>query len=154
MNRLNYKWYKYKYKNLNRGNVDGFTLKNTIKICKVVDVLDGQSVVIVMDMFNKTYKWHLRLDGYKTYTVSNIKKLDSQKKTDACKKAYQSHQYLNKLINMDEAKLFKVKIKGFDKYGYLLGNLYYCHNNMSLNKMMIQKGYAIKANDLYSYLNN
>ena len=155
MDNIRYKWFKRKYKNLNRGNVKPFHFVDVIKYCKVVDIIDGQTVVIIMDFKNKTYKWHLRLDGYKTYVIKDISKVNNKKhKNIISNSAYKSSSFLSMLIEEEPNKIFKVHLKGYTNNGILLGDLYYNNNPCSLNQLMIKSGYGVAYNIIPSYLNN
>jgi hypothetical protein len=144
-----YHWYKIKYKNSNRGNSESFKFKRNIKFCKVVDIIDGQTLVIIMDFKNKSYKWHLRLDKYNTYIISK-NKIDN--KSTIYLNAIKIYEYLEYLINLEPYRIFKLKINGYNKKGLILGDLYYIDNNISINKLMIKNSLCIETDNLSSYL--
>ena len=154
MDNIRYKWFKRKYKNLNRGNVKPFHFDNVIKYCKVVDIIDGQTVVIIMDFKNTPYKRHLRLDGYKTYVIRDIDKVNKKHKNIISNSAYKSIGFLSFLVNKEPNNIFKVRLKGYSPKGLLLGELYYPNNPCSLNNLMIKNGYGVTHNFTLSYLND
>jgi endonuclease YncB( thermonuclease family) len=153
MERLRYKWFRWKYKKLNRGNVKPFGLFNTFNYCKVVDVIDGQTVIVIMDIGHKTYQWHLRLDGYKTYILEDISDVNMNKKSIISNSAAKAYNHLSYLINIEPNNIFKVKINGFTHDGILLGELYYYKNINSINKIMVKNGYGIDFKLSLSYMN-
>jgi hypothetical protein len=155
MNNLKYKWYKLKYNNLNRGNVIEFNLVGKTRYCKVVDIIDAQKCMIIMDMFGDTYKWTLRLDGYKTHILSDIIKLsEHHNKILLSSQSARAYDFFGKLIKASTKNIFKLHITGFDKVGNLLGYLYYpkhsYSDSISLNELMIINGYGVECNNLYN----
>lgn len=151
-----YRWFKNKYKNLNRGNTKPFISTNQIKYCKVVDIINGHTIIIIMDINKNTYKWHVRLDKYWSYTISDIDRTnDINIKNEICKKAHQSKLYLQKIIDMESNKIFKIHINGFAHDGLLLGELYFCNNpTLSINQIMIDNKYGTKCKLLSTNLHN
>ena len=41
-----------------------FSMDGEIKLCKVVDVYDGDTCKVVFKLKNKLYKWNIRMYGY------------------------------------------------------------------------------------------
>jgi len=154
MNDLKYNLYKCKYKYLNRGNVNEFSLSGKIKFCKVVDVINAQQCIIVMDIMGNTRKWTLRLDNYKAHVLSDIPKLKNhENKILLTTQSANALEFLSSLIEASPHRIFKLYITGFDNSGNILGYLYYPkhHNIMdsiSVNKLMIQNGYGIEEKNL------
>tara|TARA_B110000046_G_C12760347_1_gene300608 strand:+ start:256 stop:597 length:342 start_codon:yes stop_codon:yes gene_type:complete len=101
----------------------------------VVDVYDGDTVTIVL--YNKFgYEKHkLRMFGYDSPEMKprlNIANRDIEIKKAKKAKLYLSNIVLNKIVTFESM--------GYDKYGRLLGKLFY--NGTELNKLMIQKGHG------------
>lgn len=154
MDNVRHKWFKHKYKNLNRGNVKPFTLSKKHTFCKVVDIIDGQTVIIIMDYHNKTFKWHLKMDKYKTYVLSDVNKVKIEQKKVIVNSACHSADYLIGLINKVQDRIFKVKINGYNSKGVLIGELYYLNNPVSLNELMIRDKQGIPYQHPPTYLNH
>lgn len=153
MNNIKYKWYKTKYKDLNRGNVTEFSLAGKTKFCKVVDIINAQKCIIIMDLHGETHKWTLRLDGYKAHIQTDINKIKNQEeKITLTELSYQAHHFFTKLINASTDKIFKLFITGFDKQGCLLGYLYYPKHNpidgISVNELMMSNHYGKESNNI------
>lgn len=151
---MRHKWYQHKYKKLNRGNVKPFTLSKIHKFCKVVDIIDGQTVIIIMDYNNKTYKWHLRMDKYKTYVLSDVNKVKAQQKKIIVNSACESADHLIYLISKVPDKIFKVKVNGYSSKGLLIGELFYVNNPVSLNEIMIRNNHGVPYRHPPTYLNH
>ena len=43
-----------------------FTLRGRFIPCRIVDVIDGDSIVVVLSLFNHFYKYHVRINGVDT----------------------------------------------------------------------------------------
>ena len=154
MENVRYKWYQYKYKKLNRGNVKPFNLSKMHKFCKVVDIMDGQTVIIIMDYNGKTHKWHLRMDKYKTYVLSDVNKVEPHQKRIIVNSACKSAEHLISLIEKVPDKIFKVKINGYNAKGLLIGELYYFNNPISINAIMVRNNYGVPYVNPPTYLNH
>lgn len=121
-----------------------FSLKDKIFLCKVVDIYDGDSCKVVFNYKNDYFKWTIRMQGYDSPEIrvsknaqnrDYLKELGKNAKTylfDLCKKQ----------------KLLYIKCGEFDKYGRLLGELYYSKENAktstnSINEQMIISKHGI-----------
>ena len=117
-----------------------FTLNNLIKICKVVDVYDGDTCRVVFNHNGEINKWNIRMNGYDTPEIRPSKKLENR--DEIKKKAIESRDYLKSLI-MNEEQLVYLHCYGFDKYGRLLGEIYINKDDKeSVNEMMIKNNYG------------
>ena len=120
-----------------------FSLEGEMKLCKVVDVYDGDTCKVVFKMKDKLYRWNVRMDGYDSPEMRVSK---SNPNRDAIKqKAISARDYLISLVQ-NKDQLVYIKCGSFDKYGRLLGTLYVKKTDkVSVNELMIQKGFG------YSY---
>ena len=54
---------KLRLKNCNK-KTPTFSLKDETKLCKVVDIYDGDSCKVVFKLRKNIYKWNIRMNGY------------------------------------------------------------------------------------------
>ena len=116
-------------------NTEMFSLEGQYKLCKVVDVYDGDTIKVVFDLNGSLYRWNIRMNGYDSpemrVSVNNpardmIKQL-----------AIESRDFLKSLIQ-NKDQLVYIKCDGFDKYGRLLGIIYINEkDDVSVNKLMV-----------------
>ena len=120
-----------------------FSLDGKTKLCKVVDVYDGDSCKVVFRHSNKLCRWNIRMAGYDSPEMRPSRnKIGREKEIEAAKKA---RDYLISLVK-NENQLVYIKCGEFDKYGRLLGKLYINKDdNKSVNDLMIENKHA------YSY---
>ena len=123
-------------------NTPEFSLEGKIKLCKVVDVYDGDTCKVVFNLNNKVYRWTIRMEGYDSPEMRPSKKKENRElEIQAAKEA---RDYLKGLVQNDN-QLVYIKCGDFDKYGRLLGTLYLHKNDsISVNQMMIEsnQGYV------------
>ena len=117
-----------------------FTLDGEIKLCKVVDIYDGDTCRVVFNHNNHINKWNIRMTGYDTPEMRPSKSLPNRDKIKA--KAVESKMYLKSLI-MKENQFVYLKCGTFDKYGRLLGEMYINkEDTVSVNQQMIDNKYG------------
>ena len=117
-----------------------FTLVNQIKLCKVVDIYDGDSCKVIFKHNGIINKWNIRMNGYDSPEIRPSVKLKNR--DEIKKKAIEAKEYLKSLI-MNENQLVYLKCSEFDKYGRLLGNIFINKDdNESVNDIMIASEYA------------
>lgn len=115
-------------------NVNEFTLRDTKCDCKVLECYDGDTITIAIVWNKKPYRMKCRLEGIDTPEIRTKNLQEKQRGMEA-------KHYLSSLI---EGKIVKIHCGHWDKYGRLLGTIFY--NNENINQHMIEKGYA-KAYD-------
>ena len=121
-------------------NTKKFTLENQIKICKVVDVYDGDTCRVVFNLNNQLNKWTIRMNGYDTPEMRPSRNLENR--DEIKKKAIESRDYLKSLI-MNENQLVYLHCGEFDKYGRLLGEIYVNKDDeKSVNQLMVENKYG------------
>ena len=117
-----------------------FTLNNHIKICKVVDVYDGDTCRVVFNHNNQINKWTIRMNGYDTPEMRPSRSLENR--DEIKKKAIESRNFLKSLI-MNDNQLVYLHCGEFDKYGRLLGEIYVNKDDEeSVNTMMIKNNHG------------
>ena len=118
-----------------------FTLEGCIKLCKVVDVYDGDTCRVVFNHNGQINKWNIRMNGYDSPEMRPSKSLPNRDEIKA--KAKEAKAYLKSLICNSDEQLVYLKCGEFDKYGRLLGEIYVNQNDQeSVNQLMIKDGYA------------
>ena len=117
-----------------------FTLEGDMKLCKVVDIYDGDTIKVVFMDNNRINKWNIRMEGYDSPEMRPSRKLENR--DEIKKKAIEAKNYLKSLI-MNENQLVYLKCGKFDKYGRLLGYVYINEDDTeSVNEMMIKNNHA------------
>ena len=94
-----------------------FSLDGLVKLCKVVDVYDGDTCRVVFKHNSNISKWNIRMNGYDSPEMRPSKKLENR--DEIKKKAIEAKNYLKSLI-MNENQFVYLKCGKFDKYGRLL----------------------------------
>ena len=115
-----------------------FTLNDIYKMCKIVDVYDGDTVRGVFEHNGEFNKWTIRMYGYDSPEMRPSKKLENR---DIIKKnAIISRDYLkSKILN----SIVMLHCLEFDKYGRVLANIYTEElGNKSVNDHMIEMNYG------------
>jgi endonuclease YncB( thermonuclease family) len=122
-------------------NIPWFSLNGITCECKVISVYDADTVTIVLPFSDKFYKVKCRL-----YGIDSAEKRTKNK--DEKKVALESTKWLSDLI---KDKIIWVKCGKWGKYGgRMIGELFMSKEdielNVSINEMIIKKGYAYKYN--------
>ena len=118
-----------------------FTLEGQTKLCKVVDIYDGDTCRVVFNHNGCINKWNVRMNGYDSPEMRPSRSLPNREEIK--KKAVESKEYLRSLVANSAEQLVYVKCGGFDKYGRLLGELYVnLEDEKSVNQLMIDNGHG------------
>ena len=121
-------------------NICKFSLEGEYKLCKVVDVYDGDTCKVVFDLNGNLYKWNIRMEGYDTPEM-RISRKDPDRK-EKKQKAIDAKMFLKNLI-MGDNQLVYIKCGEFDKYGRLLGKIYINEKDtISVNEQMVSNNYG------------
>jgi micrococcal nuclease len=104
-----------------------WTFAGKTKNAKVINVYDGDTITIAMWIGFQKYSFKLRLFGIDTPEIRSADK----------EKAIIARDYLKNIILN---KKVKITFDKEEKYGRLLGIVYY--NNKNINNLMVEKGYA------------
>lgn len=112
------------------------TIYHNVFYALVSKVIDGDTI----EIFNGDKKERIRLNG-----------IDSPEK----KQAFGEHAR-SALYNLVKNKKIKIEYTKEEKYGRILGTIYipnseYMHPDINVNKKLVEEGYAIANNQLYSY---
>ena len=112
-----------------------FSLEGKIKLCKVVNVYDGDTCKVVFRLNDTIHRWNIRMTGYDTPEMRPSR--SKPNRDEEIKAAKEARDYLKSLV-MKENQLVYIKCGEFDKYGRLLGELFINKNDLiSVNRMMI-----------------
>mgnify|MGYP000739738883 CR=1 FL=1 len=131
-----------------------FSLDNKKCYTRVVNIIDGDTIVIVIELFKNTfYKFNVRLDGIDT---SELKSKDESLKKRALAAKYRlvelickvdknfdfSKESIKKLLN-ENIYLIWTECLEFDKYGRLLAKIKKAENdNEYINDILINENLA------------
>lgn len=128
---------KHRLRNLRVGEVPKFDFKGKRVWARVVDVHDGDTIMVVIFLGKRPYKFQLRMMGYDSPEMQPP--LDNYHRNEEISAATEAREALRKLAN---ERIFKVDCFGWDKYGRILGELIDPKDNSSINKLMIKHGYG------------
>lgn len=112
-----------------------FTLEGSFVQGKIVDVYDGDTVKIVLNLsINQDYfRWNCRLSGINTPEI----------RTKNTKEKEFGLLVRDKLKERIENKILLIKCGEFDKYGRLLVEIYENNGQLfSINNWLIENNYA------------
>lgn len=109
-----------------------FSFNRFKKKVKVLKVYDGDTIWVAMNHFNMLFKIKVRLTGIDTPEI-RTKNLEEKEKGLAAR------DFLKKII---DNKIILLECGNFDKYGRLLGTIYF--NNININNLMIVNKHAVK----------
>jgi endonuclease YncB( thermonuclease family) len=134
-------------------NTPEFTLSGKFLPGRLVDVTDGDSIVVVLPIFDNYYKYHVRINGIDTCEMKSKneknKKLALTARCEVLKLV--TNQEYNINISKADVKdalnkniyIVYLQCKDFDKYGRLLADVF-IDNKMivSISKHLIDKKLA------------
>lgn len=120
-------------------------LKGGQYACKVIDVYDGDTCTIIFKIHDKLEKFKFRIYGYDSPEMRVSRSLTTERRAVIKQEAINAK---NALLSFLKGKRTVVKIRGFDKYGRLLGDLYAFLNESckpaecNVTNYMISNGYG------------
>jgi len=98
-----------------------FSHDNKIKICRLVNVYDGDTGDIIFVDDNKFVRHRLRINGYDSPEIKQPKNKPEDERIRERKMAYDDKE---RLVRFTKNKILIVKLHDGEKYGRLLGDLY------------------------------
>ena len=117
-----------------------FSLENKIKLCKVVNVYDGDTCKVVFKLNNELCRWNIRMTGYDTPEMRPPRNQPNREIEIAAAKEAKAF-LISKIMNGNQ--LVYIKCGKFDKYGRLLGEIYINKNDKkSINQIMVDEGHG------------
>lgn len=121
-------------------NTPKFTLEThgTRTPARVIDVHDGDTVLVAMKMFNKIWAFRLRLAHVNTPELRPS--LTESNRTEIIKKAREARDFLaSKVLG----HIVWVNILGYEKYGRVLAELYVSERETSsINQLIVASGHG------------
>ena len=131
---------KYKLNRATKATKE-FSLVGKLKLCKVVDVYDGDTCKVVFRHCRKLYRWDIRMNGYDSPEMRLPR--DCPNRVVKKQLAIDAQKYLKKLLK--EKPLVYIRCGKFDKYGRLLGDIFINKKDkISVNELMVANGYGYK----------
>ena len=107
---------------------------------RVIEVYDGDTVVIAMNMYSKVSAFKIRLANINTPELKPA--IVTEDRANIVAKAKAARDFLASEIL---GKIVWVDIKGFEKYGRLLCDIYAAPQGaISVNQKMIDSGHAVQ----------
>lgn len=119
-------------------NTNLFSLNNRLVKGKCVDVYDGDTIKLVLNIpfdENKLYKWNCRMNRVDTPELRTKNKKEKEF----------GYEVRNKLREKILNKILDVKCLDFDKYGRLLVEIY-TEDKECINDWLIQNNFAFEYN--------
>jgi endonuclease YncB( thermonuclease family) len=109
-----------------------FSFEGQCKEAKVLSVYDGDTITVAFPFGGQMFKWNCRLIGVDTpeLRTRNLKEKEF---------GYKVRDFLREKI---DGKIVKISCRDFDKYGRLLIELYVDSEPTTVNKWLIDNGYA------------
>jgi endonuclease YncB( thermonuclease family) len=142
-----------KLKSFNYDNTDQFSFNGLSTFCRIVDVIDGDTLCVIFNLNDKFYRFIIRLDGIDTCEIKSIDKNIHQKGIDAKNYVISTLCSSNNIKNYDlnftkkETKEFfnnnfviaYISCKEFDKFGRILANVYLCNNEYNSRNNLLNE---------------
>lgn len=154
LNRIKYKFYLETELLKCDNKTPMFSLENKIKLCKVVNVYDGDTCKVVFKLNNELCRWNVRMTGYDTPEMRPPR--SQPNRDEEIRAAKLAKQFLiSKIMNINQ--LVYIQCGKFDKYGRLLGEIFLSENSTkSINQLMIEEGhgYAYDGGKKQQFKNN
>lgn len=129
-----------------------FSLEGYNSNCRIVDIIDGDTIVIVLPLFSKFYKFHIRLNGIDTCELKSKDENLKKKALKARERVFElvcknkcienTRSYIQKYLK-DNTVICWAKCSKFDKYGRLLADIYEDNNaSTSVSYVLLEEDLA------------
>jgi endonuclease YncB( thermonuclease family) len=129
-----------------------FSLNGKNTLCRVIDILDGDTIKIIIPLFDNFYKFSVRLNGIDTCELKSNN--EENKKLGIKAKVRLTELICNENISLDKNELKKllnnnvfliyVKCYNFDKYGRLLCDISKTNNSRCFSDILLEEKLAYK----------
>lgn len=137
---------KYNFDNTNEFTLNGTSLKG-----RLVDIIDGDSLIIILPLFGSYYKYNVRIMGIDTCEIKSKneanKRLALEARCELLRLVTNDWSYISSIPKNDIRKIVDTSLiivdlqcYDFDKYGRLLADIYF--NDISLSKHLLDKKLA------------
>lgn len=133
-----------------------FTMNGMNTFARVVNVIDGDTLSLVIPLFDKYFKFNVRINGIDTCEVHSN---DTEIKDKGLKAKYRVIEMLSKkdikdvlcisrkqIIEIFNSNICLVWIEclDFDKYGRLLGNVFFDNKTKSIADILVSEKLAYR----------
>ena len=129
-----------------------FNLKGCKTYGRVVDIVDGDTMVVVLPLFDKYYKFCIRLSGIDTFELKSknqrlhevgLKARNRVLEIISCDENITScnRKDLQKICK-EEVFIVWVECLDYDKYGRVLANIFKDKNELSISKILLNEKLA------------
>jgi hypothetical protein len=152
----------------NYNNTEFFSFNGFSTICRIINVLDGDTLVVIFHFFNNFYKFTIRLYGIDTCEIKSNNEHIRKKGLDAKNYVISLLCLSNNIQPLDITFVTKkdvkeffnnnfikahISCKNFDKFGRILSEIYlYYDNNDNFEKKENSISFMLLNNNLaYPY---
>ncbi len=130
-------------------NTPTYRFDNKKFYCKVIDVYDGDTITIAIQLNKKIYQYKVRMYGYDSPEMKP--RLNISNRDEIIQKAHKAKKVLSELI-LNKIVVVEIQKKSWDKYGRLLGIIYTSINhgltmksyNLNINEYMVDNGHGYR----------
>lgn len=157
-----------KLKSFNYNNTEQFSFNGLSTFCRILDVIDGDTLCVIFNLNDKFYRFIIRLNGIDTCEIKSIDKNILQKGIDAKNYVISTLCSSNNIKNYDlnftkkETKEFfnknfiiaYISCKKFDKFGRILANIYLYNNEYNSRNEYNSHNNLLNENSLSNLLLN
>ena len=134
-----------------------FSLNGIKTYVRVVNVTDGDTISVVIPIFNNYFKFHVRLNGIDTCEIHSKNEIIKAKGLNAKYRLIEllcPFEKLNNILCITKKQIVDLFDKNtcliwlecleFDKYGRLLGNIYIDDKTKNVSNILIEEKLAYK----------
>lgn len=134
------------------GSTPAFSLQGQKLYGRVVSIYDGDTMTLVLPVFQQYFKYNVRLMGIDTCEMKSKSAENKDRAHQARNAVFTSlgipvHLSTRKEIQkylQDNIIIVSIACSEFDKYGRLLGDVFAANNSESLSEMLIRQGLAYR----------
>jgi endonuclease YncB( thermonuclease family) len=149
MSEINFEFNNFEFYNIN--NTEFFTLNGIKTYARLVDVYDGDTITCIIPIFNKYYKFHIRLNDLDTCEIKS-KNEELKKRALLARHKILNIVCKNNILDIHCSRkeiqhylskntyLVYLECLTFDKYGRLLANVYETHTSeQTFSQLLIKE---------------
>lgn len=134
------------------GSTPSFSLQGQKLYGRVVSIYDGDTMTLVLPVFEQYFKYNVRLMGIDTCEMKSKSAENKDRAHQARNAVFSSlgipiHLSTRKDIQkylQDNITVVSINCGDFDKYGRLLGDVFAVNSSESLSEMLIRQGLAYR----------
>jgi len=141
-------------KTVNYNNTDFFSLNGTCTFCRIIDVLDGDTLTVIIPLHDNYYKFSIRLNGIDTCEIKSknmqihnkgleaknymINLLCNSNNINVCDYTNFNKKELKEFFNQNFVIAY-ICCKEFDKFGRTLADVYLYSNDSNEKEQIHEK---------------